>query len=106
MALTEIVDETKLVRQVQEEFIIPTLRSCTIPIMEDNQGEIEMANNKHIRRRMCYIDVKYHIVHDAVEERLGRIVYVRSDDQHANKHMIDLDIRTFVLHTKALTDVK
>ena len=46
VALPEIVNETKFLRQVQD-FIMPTLRSCTISIMEDNQGAIKMANNKH-----------------------------------------------------------
>ena len=44
VVLAEIVNETKFLRQV-EESIIPTLKSCTTSIMEDNQGAIEMANN-------------------------------------------------------------
>ena len=69
VALAETVTEIKFLRQVQE-FIMPTLKSCTISIMEDNQGAIKMANNKHSSRRTRHIDVKYHIVRDAVEEGL------------------------------------
>ena len=36
MSLAEIVDQTKFLRQVQE-FIMPS-SSCTIPIVENNQG--------------------------------------------------------------------
>ncbi|CAN0473389.1 unnamed protein product [Ascophyllum nodosum] len=43
-----------------------------------------MANNKHSSRRTRHIDVKHHIVRDAVEEGLVRIVYVRSEEQHAD----------------------
>ena len=50
VAPAEIVNETKFLGQVQE-FILPTLRSCTISIMDDNQGPIKMANNKHSSRR-------------------------------------------------------
>ena len=101
VALAEIVNETKFLRQVQE-FIMPTLRSCTISIMEDNQGTIKMANNKHGSRRTRHIDVKHHIVRDAVEERLVRIVYVRSEEQHAHILTKALDMRTFELHAEAL----
>ncbi|CAN0211569.1 unnamed protein product, partial [Ascophyllum nodosum] len=42
-----------------------------------------------------HIDVKYHIVRDDVEERLVRIVYVRSEEQHADIVTKALDMRTF-----------
>ena len=83
MDLTEIVNKTKFLRHVQE-LIMPTLRSCTIPIMEDNQGAIKMANNKHSSRRTHHIDVKHHIVRDAVENGLVRIIYVGSEEQRAD----------------------
>ena len=56
VALAEIVNETKFLRQVQA-FIMPSLKSCTISIIEDNQGPIKMANNKHSSRRTYHIDV-------------------------------------------------
>ena len=91
VASAEIVNETKFLRQVQE-LIIPTLRSCTISIMEDDQGAIKMANNKHNSRKTRHIDVKHHIVRDTVEEGLVRIVYVRSEDQHADIFTKALDM--------------
>ena len=59
VALAEIVNEAKLFRQVQE-FIIPTLRSCTISIMKDNKSAIKMVNNKYSGSRTRHIDVKHH----------------------------------------------
>ena len=105
MALAEIVNETKFLHQVQE-FIMPTLRSCTISIMEDNQGAIKMTNNKHSSRRTRHIDVKHHIVRDAVEKGLIRIVYVMSEEQHADILTKALDMRTFELHAKALMNLR
>ena len=61
VALAEIVNETKLLCQAQE-FIMPTLRSCTISIMKDNQGAIKMADNQHSSRRTRHIDVEHNIV--------------------------------------------
>ena len=85
---------------------MPTLRSCTISIMEDNQGAIKMVNNKHSSRRMRHIDVKHHIVRDAVEEGLVRIVYVRSEEQHADILTKALDTRTFELPAKTLMNLR
>ena len=100
VALAEIMNKTKFLRQVQE-FIMPTLRSCTISIMEDNQGGIKMANDKHSSRRTRHIDIKHHIVRDAVEEGLVRIIYVRSKEQRADIPTKALDMRTFELHATA-----
>ena len=61
-----------------------------------------MANNKHSSRRTRHIDVKHHIVRDAVEEGLVRIVYVRREEQHADILTKALDMKTFELHAKAL----
>ena len=105
VALAEIVNETKFLRQVQE-FILPNLRSYAIPIMEDNQGAIKMANNKHSSRRTRHIDVKHHVVRDAVEEGVVRIVYVRSEDQHADILTKALDMRSFESHAKVFMNAK
>ncbi|CAN0372224.1 unnamed protein product, partial [Ascophyllum nodosum] len=50
----------------------------------DNQGAIKMVNNKHSSRRTRHIDVKHHIVRDAVEDGLVRIIYVGSEEKHAD----------------------
>ena len=95
VAVAEIVNKTKFLGQVQE-FIMPTLRSCTNSIMEDNQGAIKMANNKHSSsRRTRHMDV-------TSEEGLVRIVYVRSEEQLADILTKALNMRTFELHAKAL----
>ena len=86
VVLAEIANKTKFLRQVQE-FIMFTLR----------------ANNKHSSSRRTHrIAVKHHIVRDAVEEGWFHIVYVRSEEQHADILTKDLDTRTFELHAKAI----
>ena len=74
--------------------------------MENNQGAIKMANNKHSRRRIRHTDVKHRIVREAVEEGLVRIVYVRSEEQHADILTKALDMRIFQLHAKALMNLR
>ena len=85
---------------------MPTLGGCTISIMEDNQGAIKMANNKHSSRRTRHIGDKLYIVRDAIEDGLVHIVYVRSEQQHADILTKALDIRTFELHAKALMNLR
>ena len=74
--------------------------------MEDNQGAIKMANNKHSSKRTRHIDVKHHIFPDAIEEGLVRIVYVRSEEQHADIVTKTLDMRNSGLHAKALMNLR
>ena len=71
-----IVNETKFLRHVQE-LIMPTLRSCAISIMEDNQGAIKRANNKHSSRRGWV-----------------RIIYVGREEQHVDILTNALGMRT------------
>ena len=105
MALAEIVSETKFLRQVQD-FIMPTLRSCMISIMENDEGAIKTANNKHSSRRTHHIDVNHSIVRDAVKEGLVHIVYVRSEEQHADILTKASDMRAVELHTKSIMNLR
>ena len=65
-----------------------------------------MANNGHNSGSMRHIDVKHHIVPDAFEEGLVRIVYVRSEDQNAEILTKASDMRTLELHAKALMNLR
>ena len=60
-----------------------------------------MANNKHSSRRTRHIDVKHHIVRDAVEDGLVRIIYVGNEEQYADILTNALDMRILKLQAKA-----
>ena len=66
VALAEIVKEVLFLRQVQA-FIMQTMQSHPITIKKDNEGAIKMANNKFRSRRTRHIDIKHHVVRDAVD---------------------------------------
>ena len=74
--------------------------------MRDNQNAIKMANSKYSGRRTRHIGVKHHIVRDPVEEGLVRIVYVGSEEQHADILTNAVNVRTFELHAKALMNLR
>lgn len=70
MEPAEIVKAALLLRQVKM-FIMPTLESCPIIIMEKNQG------TRHI-------DVEHHFVRGTVEAGRVRIIYVKTENQHTD----------------------
>ena len=51
-----------------------------IVIREDNEGAIKMVTNRFSSRRTRHVDVKHHIVRDAVESGVVRIHYVKTGE--------------------------
>ena len=64
MALAEMVNELRFLRQVKE-FMMPPI-DIRIKIHEDNKGAIKMAKNRFSSRRTRHVDVKHHIIRDAI----------------------------------------
>ena len=73
VALPEVVNELRFHRQVMGFLTPPTDEN--IIIREDNEGAIKMVINRFSSRRMKHMDVKHHIVRDAVESGVVRIHY-------------------------------
>ena len=72
---------------------------------EENEGAIKLATNKRASRRTEYTDVKHHLVRDASDARKVRVVYVRSEDQHADLLAKPLDMQKFYKHAKFILNV-
>lgn len=62
-------------------FARPTIRQA---VYEDNEGVIEMATDRFSGRRKQHINVKRHIVRDAVDEEIIKIDKVKSGEQRAD----------------------
>ena len=60
------------------------MRIGAVNVFEDNEGAIELAVNKHASRRTKCIDVKHHLARGTCDAGKVRIVYVRTEDQHAD----------------------
>ena len=103
VAMSEIVKDVLCLRQVQA-FIMPSLESNPVGIVEDNQGAIKMANNRHSSKRTRHIDIKHHII-DAMDEGKVRVTYVKNEDRHADALPKPLDMRMFEKHVNALMNV-
>ena len=104
VALSEIVNEIRFLRQVKE-FMAPPI-DTDIQIHEDNEGAIKMAKNRFSSKRTRHVDVKHHIVRDTVEEGVVDIKHVRSEEQHADVLTKALDVKTFERHARFLMNSK
>ena len=92
-----VVNEHRFLRQMKG-FLMPPIDDSTI-IREYNEGAIKMATNRSSSRRTRHVDVKRHIVRDAVESGVVRVHYVKSGEQHADVVLTKaLDVNTFETH--------
>ena len=96
---SKVVNELHFLRQVKGFLTPPT--DDKIVIREDNEGTTRMATNRFSSRRTRHVDVKHHIVRDAVES-VVQIHYVKSGEQHADVLTKALDVNTFETHMRFL----
>ena len=61
----------------------------------DYKGTIKMAENMFSSRRTRHIDVKHHLVRDAVDGGIIRVDYVKSGKQHADVLIKAIDVKSF-----------
>ena len=104
MALAEVVNELCFLREVKG-FLTPSIDD-NIVIREDNEGTIKMATNRSSSRRTRPVDVKHHIVRDAVKSGVVRTHYVKSGEQHADVLTKALDANTFETHAIFLLNAR
>ncbi|CAM9187127.1 unnamed protein product, partial [Ascophyllum nodosum] len=82
VALGEVVHELRFLRQMKG-FLTPPIDDNNT-IRDDNEGAIKMATNCFSSRRTRHVDVKHHVVRDAVERGVVRVHYIKSGEQHAD----------------------
>ena len=66
-----------------------------IRVHEDNEGAIKMAGNRFSSRRSRHIEVKHHMVRDAVDGGMIHVEYVKSGEQHADVRTKAIDAKSF-----------
>ncbi|CAN0306497.1 unnamed protein product [Ascophyllum nodosum] len=104
VALAEVVNELRFLRQVKA-FMVPPI-DYNIRVHEDNEGAIKMAENRFSSRRTRHIDVKHHMVRDAVDGGIIRVEYVKSREQHADVLTKAIDAKSFERHARFLLNVR
>ena len=81
------------------------MRIGAVDVFECNEGAIKLAVNKNASHRTKHIDVKHHLVRDGCDAGKVRVVYVRTEDQHADLFTKLLDMQKFHKHAKAVLNV-
>ena len=102
VALAEVVNELIFLRQVKG-FLTPPVDDNII-IREE--GTIKMATNRFSSRRTSHVEVKHHIVRDAVESDVVRIRYVKSGEQHVDVLTKALYVNSFETHARFLLNTR
>ena len=97
VALAEIVNKLRFLRQMKA-FMVPPI-DYNIRVHEDNKGAIEMVENRLSSRRIRHIDVKHHMVRDAVDGGIIRVEYVKSREQHADVLTKAIEAKSFEKHS-------
>ena len=103
VALSKAVKEVLFLRQVKD-FVEPSMEIGVVNVFEDNEGAIKLAVNKYASRGTKHIAVKHHLVRDVCDGKV-RVVYVRTEDQHADLFTKPLVIQKFYKHGKTILNV-
>lgn len=67
---------------------------------EDNEEAIKVVKKCVTSRRTRQVDVKHHIVRDAIEGRIVYVEHVCSEEQHADILTKTIDVKAFKKHAR------
>jgi hypothetical protein len=81
-----LAEMTNLLREYRPiyEWFFPARAMEAFKVLEDNQGAIKMAAKEEGTRRSKHIDIRYHVVKEAVGKKEIEIEYVATQDQLAD----------------------
>ena len=81
VALSYATQEAVWFRKLLSDLGEPPL---LVTIMEDNQGAIAIAKNPILHARTKYIDIRYHYIHEAVQNEVIKLQYCPSQEMIAD----------------------
>ena len=65
-------------------FKLPDIGMPCIPVFEDNEGAVQLANNSITNSKSKHIGVRHHFLRDLVRRKEISIIHVTSSFQHAD----------------------
>ncbi|CAB1116207.1 unnamed protein product [Ectocarpus sp. CCAP 1310/34] len=83
VALGDVVKEILFLRQIWR-FMLPQVGMPCIPVFEDNQGAIQLAQNPISNSNSKHIDVRHHFLRELVERKEISVIHVPSPYQRAD----------------------
>ena len=101
VALSEAAKEIKFIVQVLESMKLQV--EFPIIVRVDNVGAIGLSKNLSTSQRTKHIDVRYNFVREFVEEGFIKIIFVKSEENHAdiftknaNREVFEKHVENFV----------
>ena len=104
LAVGDIVKEALFLRNILE-FFDPGQSMVSIPVHEDNAGSIKLVESPLSSARSRHIDIRHHFVRGLCENGIIRMVYVPTDQQHADTLTKSLGLDAFARHRNALMNM-
>ncbi|CAB1113540.1 unnamed protein product [Ectocarpus sp. CCAP 1310/34] len=83
VSLADVMKEVLLLEQVWR-FMLPEVGLPCIPVFEDNQGAIQLAQNPFSNSDSKHIDIRHHFIRELVGRKGISIFHVVSAYQHAD----------------------
>ena len=99
VATPEEVKEVIFLKQVQD-FIERLMRIGAADMFEHKEEAIQLAVNTYASRKTKRIDAKHHLVRDGCDAGKVRVVYVKTEDQHADLFAKSLDMQAFYKYAR------
>ena len=90
-----LIRDGSILRQKQD-FMERSMNIDGVGVLEDREEGMKLAVNKHASCSTKHVDVKYHLVREV------RVVYVRTDGQHADFFIKPLCMQKFNKYAKML----
>ena len=78
--------------------MLPGVGTPCVPVFEDNEGAVQLAQNPVTNSNSKHIDVRHHFLRELVANGTISITHVRSAWQHADFLTKPLSVETFQFH--------
>ena len=98
VAVSELWMEILFVRQILK--FLGEKVNYPIIMNVDNQGAVFLAQNDRASIRTCHINVRYHFVREYMENRMVKIMFVRSEENNLDVFTKNLMREIFCRHNE------
>ena len=100
MAVSEVATEILFIKSMLEFLGVKV--ELPIEVNVDNVGAIYLSKSATTSNRTRHIDTRYHFVREYIDDGVLKVVFVKSEDNHADIMTKNLSIRLFDKHSNAI----
>ena len=100
MAVSEVATEILFMKSMMDFLGVPV--SLPIEVYVDNVGAIYLSKSATTSNRTRHIDTRYHFVRDYIDDGVLKIVFVRSEFNHADIMTKNLSVKLYEQHSDAI----